>query len=164
VHPHGAQLKSYLRGTFPAVRDVDDVVQESYLRIWKARAAAPIHSAKSFLFQVARRVALDVLRKGRNSPIEEGRDFAASRVMDNGPDSVQALITREMVDQLTDAIVALPPRCREVVLLRRLEGLSQRETAEKLGLSEKTVEKYAHNGLLKCSEFLRGRGIEGFFR
>src|SRR5687767_3921161 len=50
VHVHESQLKSFLRGSFPAVRDVDDVVQESYLRIWKARAAQPIDSARAFLF------------------------------------------------------------------------------------------------------------------
>lgn len=58
VHAHASQLKAYLRGAFPSVRDVDDVVQESYLRIWKARAIHPIESAKTFLFTIARRVAL----------------------------------------------------------------------------------------------------------
>jgi len=54
VQPQGAQLKSYLRGSFPSIEDVDDIVQESYLRIWKARAAQPIESARAFLFRVAR--------------------------------------------------------------------------------------------------------------
>lgn len=47
VHLHDGQLKSWLKGTFPSVRDVDDVVQESYLRIWKAKATEPINSAKA---------------------------------------------------------------------------------------------------------------------
>src|SRR5438876_12279709 len=53
VHAHERSLRAYLRGAFPSVRDVDDVVQESYVRVWKARLAHPIQSARSFLFQVA---------------------------------------------------------------------------------------------------------------
>lgn len=68
VQPHGPSLRAFLRGRFPAVRDVDDVVQESYLRIWKARARHPIDSAKAFLFRIARNLALDTLRHEKNSP------------------------------------------------------------------------------------------------
>src|SRR5580693_2470646 len=50
VHPHEPSLRAYLNGSFPTVRDLDDVVQESYLRIWQARAAYPIGSARAFLF------------------------------------------------------------------------------------------------------------------
>src|SRR3954471_24912441 len=68
VHAHDGQLRAYLRGTYPAVRDVDDVVQESYLRTWKARLAHPIASTKSFLFQVARNLAVDVVRRKQSAP------------------------------------------------------------------------------------------------
>lgn len=61
VHPYDSQLKSFLRGSFPGIRDVDDVVQESYLRMWNARTVQPIQSAKAFLFRIARNVALDLL-------------------------------------------------------------------------------------------------------
>jgi DNA-directed RNA polymerase specialized sigma24 family protein len=53
VLPHDRALRGYLRGSFPAVRDVEDVVQESYLRIWRTRAAQPIRSARGFLFRIA---------------------------------------------------------------------------------------------------------------
>lgn len=56
VQPHEPVLRSYLRGAFPAVRDLDDVVQESYLRLWRARTEEPIRSAKAFLFTAARRI------------------------------------------------------------------------------------------------------------
>jgi DNA-directed RNA polymerase specialized sigma24 family protein len=69
VQPHDAQLKAYLRGAFPSVRDVDDVVQESYLRVWLARATQPIQSTRAFLFRVARNLALDFVRHERASPI-----------------------------------------------------------------------------------------------
>ncbi|MGH7944160.1 MAG: hypothetical protein ACREF9_04025, partial [Opitutaceae bacterium] len=47
VQPHEIQLRNYLRVAFPTVRDVEDVVQESFLRIWKARAVHPITQTKA---------------------------------------------------------------------------------------------------------------------
>jgi hypothetical protein len=58
VYPLDSALKAYLRRTFPSVHDFEDLVQESYLRIWKARLLRPIASTRSFLFQVARHAAI----------------------------------------------------------------------------------------------------------
>ncbi len=162
VHPHGAQLKSYLHGTFPSVGDVDDVVQESYLRVWKARAAGPVSSAKSFLFSVARHVALDLLRKKRNSRTESLGSLEDLGVMDSGPNALELLSHKEKVDLLSDAIAALPDRCREVILLHKIDGLAQREVAQRLGLSLRTVEHHTESGVRHCETFLRSRGVTGF--
>ena len=94
VHPHGAQLKSYLHRAFPSVRDVDDVVQESYLRIWKARAEQPIRSAKGFLFEVARRLAIDFTRHQARSPVDVIPDFGALAVIEDRPGTAEAVSTR----------------------------------------------------------------------
>lgn len=162
VHPHGAQLKSYLRGTFPAVRDVDDVVQESFLRIWQARAAHPIKSAKAFLYTVARHLALDEVRRSKISPVILVRDLAALPVSEDKP-SIQELLSRqEKLTLLAQAIVSLPTRMREVVILHKIEGLTQFEVAQKLGLAPKTVDNLVTRGVKRCREFLRHRGVEHF--
>jgi RNA polymerase sigma factor (sigma-70 family) len=162
VNPHGASLKAYLRGSFPSVRDVDDVVQESFLRVWKARAAQPIASAKAFLFKVARHLALDTIRKHRNSPLEAGCDFAALRVIDPNPDAARALLTADLRNHLADALVALPARHRNVIVLHKLQGLGHREVAAQLGLTERTAQKYCQEGMAHCARFLQARGIETF--
>jgi len=82
VHLHDSSLKAYLRGSFPSVRDIDDVVQESYLRVWKARASQPIKSAKGFLFTVARRLALDLIRRERRSPLVAVTDLDRLFILD----------------------------------------------------------------------------------
>src|SRR5258708_4430421 len=122
VHPHDAQLKAWLRGSFPSVRDVDDVVQESYLRLWKAAAREPIRSAKGFLFLVARRVALNFIRKDRNVPFDAYGEAAASRVIEDKPNAREAAILQERIDLLADALMSLPPRCREIVILHKVQG------------------------------------------
>ena len=93
VQPHEPALRGYLRGSFPAVRDVDDVVQESYLRMWRARAAQPIASARSFLFQVARRLALDTVRRERISPVAHVPNLAALPVAADGPGTADLACT-----------------------------------------------------------------------
>lgn len=162
VHPHAPLLKNYLRGNFPAVRDVDDVVQESFLRIWKAKATEPIRSAKSFLFQVARNLALDFVRKNKTSPVDPLGDVAALRVIEDRPDAVEALAAQERLEILSDAVVALPPRCREVIILHKIKGLSQRDVALRLDLSERTVENHCRLGIKHCEDYLRARGIQSF--
>src|SRR3954467_6340557 len=100
VHAHDGQLRAYLRGAYPAVRDVDDLVQESYLRTWKAKLVHPIASTKSFLFQVARNLAIDVLRRKQASPTESLVDLDALRVLEESADVATALSRREKIDLL----------------------------------------------------------------
>lgn len=160
VEPHGPLLKSYLRSKFPSVRDVDDVVQESYLRIWKARASQPIQSAKAFLFKVARNLALNVVQHERVSPIDVVADLSALPVLEEGPNAADAVCTREEISLLADGIEALPPRCREIFILRRLKSVPQKEIAQRLGISEQTVQVQVQRGVKHCAEFLRRHGLK----
>ena len=152
VQPHEAQLKGYLRGSFPAVRDVEDVVQESFLRVWKTRAVQSVGCAKGLLFQIARRLAIDTLRHTRASPIDAGRDLAALSVFCSEPDAADAAALQERKRHLIDAVASLPNRYREIVLLRKFEDFSQREVAARLGLSERTVENLLARGIRKCGK------------
>jgi RNA polymerase sigma-70 factor (ECF subfamily) len=161
VHPHGVHLKAFLRGSFPSVCDVDDVVQESYLRIWKARAAQPIHSAKALLFTIARHIALDLLRRDRISPVDRFHvmDSAASHVIDNRPGVVETACAREEIVLLAKAIDALPTRCREIIILRKLNSVPQKEIAARLGIAEPTVQVQIARGMKKCDQYLREHGV-----
>jgi RNA polymerase sigma factor (sigma-70 family) len=154
VHPHESSLRSYLRGSFPTVRDVDDVVQESFLRVWKAGAARRIGSARGFLFTVARHLALDLIRSQKRSPIVTVTDLSSLFVLTNGPDAADAASRAEEIELLVEAIDSLPPRCREIFILRKLQGVAQKEIARRLGLSEQTVQVQAARGLGRCGQFI----------
>jgi len=160
VYPHDGQLKSYLRGTYLSAHgEVEDIVQESYLRVWKARATQSIHSAKGFLFQVARHVATDLLRRERASPIEGVTDLADLSVFDGGPNAAEAACTREEIALLADAIDALPGRCREIFILRKIKRVPQKDIARALGISEQTVQVQVLRGMKRCEEFLSRYGL-----
>jgi len=163
VHPHELHLKAYLRGSFPAVRDVEDVVQESYLRIWKTRATQPIRSARAFLFTIARRLALDAIRRNRTSLIDSVGDMSQLHVLHDRPDTAEAVDMQEKIRLLADAVENLPSRCRDVVVLRKIKGIPQKEVAAMLGLSDKTVESQFTRGMKRCEVYLRERRVFGMF-
>jgi RNA polymerase sigma factor (sigma-70 family) len=167
VHVHDASLKGYLRRSFPSIRDVDDLVQESYLRIWRRQLVRPVEqvsgsvkaSVRGFLFQIARRLALDTLRHERASPIADVTNFTPSSVIDEKRDLRETICTNQEFELLLEAIETLPPRCREVVVLRKLRGCTPPETARQLGLSEETVHVQMRRGLLRIQEFLLARDV-----
>jgi RNA polymerase sigma-70 factor (ECF subfamily) len=159
VHPHDSQLKAYLRGSFPKMRDVDDVAQESYLRVWRRQAVQPIKSAKAFLFTIARRLAIDWIRHEKISAINAVEDLDSLAVYDDGSSAADAASRAEIIAMLIDAVDALPARCREVVILRKFKFLSARETALKLGIKEHTVETQLVRSNARIREYLEARGI-----
>jgi RNA polymerase sigma-70 factor (ECF subfamily) len=145
------------------VRDVDDVVQESFLRTWRTRESQRIRSARAFLFQVARRVALDLVRRDRRAPFQAVTDLTALPTLESGLNGAEAAGVQEKLHLVADAIEALPPRCRQVVILRKLQGVPQKQVAAQLGLSEKTVESQLSRGIARLEEFLRNRGVGGWY-
>lgn len=167
VHPHDQALKRYLRSSFPAVRDVDDLVQESYLRIWRRQLVRPVAdvsgsvtaSVKSFLFQVARRLAIDALRRDRASPVDRVTEMPPSSVMDERASADEIASRHQEFELVLEAIDTLPTRCRQVVVLRKLQRMSPRETADFLGISEETVHVQTRRGLQRIQAWLRARGI-----
>jgi len=162
VQPHGSLLKSYLKGAFPSVRDIDDVVQESYLRIWKAKAAQPIASAKAFLFKVARHIAVDLVRRNRRSLVDSVSNFDSLNVIEDRATADASVRLQEKINLLTDAFASLPARRREIIVLRKLKRLPQKEVAEMLGISERTVENLLFRGIKQCQAYLHARGLRSF--
>ena len=162
MHRHDGQLKAYLTEAFPGIRDVDDVVQESYLRIWKARLNHPIRFAKSFLFQVARHVAIDAIRKKSTAGEEICVDIEALPVLEERANPAAALTCQEKIDLLSDAMATLPTRCREIIFLRKFQSIPQKQVAARLGISERAVEDRLARGMKLCERYLIQRGIRGF--
>lgn len=158
VKPHERDLRSWLRRRFPNATEVDDIVQESYLRMLRAQAATPVACARAYLFATARNVALALFRRPKifsTTPITE---IAAERIVQEGPDVAELVSTRQEVALLLDAIDSLPARCREIFILRKLKGVSQREIAAQLGLSEQTVQVQIGRGAKRCIQFMREHG------
>jgi len=164
VYSYEGRLKAYLRVSFPSVRDVDDVIQESYLRIWRARLSRPIHATKAFLFQIAHNLAIDVVRADRVVRTESLVDLEAMPVLElqDRLDAATTLGRKERIDLLSEALASVPNRAREIVFLRKFQAIPQKEVAAKLGVSERTVEAQLAKGMRLCEYYLRKRGVNSF--
>jgi RNA polymerase sigma-70 factor (ECF subfamily) len=159
VQAHEPALRAYLHARFPLLADQDDLVQESYLRLLKARAAGKIRHARAFLFTTARNAALDFFRRRRTAAAEPITDFTASRVLEDSPPLVEIVTQQQELEVLAEAVEALPERCRQVVLLRYFDGLAYKEIAARLGISPETVKVHLAAGMRRCGEYFRRRGL-----
>ncbi len=159
VEVHEPRLRAYLRTQFPQLHDVDDVVQESYMALLRRRMAGDVRSARGLLFTAARNLALDLFRRGRSSPIAAVPLDNAPPAADERRSAADELCLQQELSLLAEAVGSLPRRTREVLKLRKIYGLTHREIAEHLGLSERTVNAEVMKGMRLCSAFLRARGV-----
>jgi RNA polymerase sigma factor (sigma-70 family) len=158
VLPHERDLRAYLSRTTHSV-DVDDVVQESFLRVLRAQETGRIANARAYLFRTARNAVYAVFRRPQIFSPASVTDSDTSRIVEEGLDVAERVSTSEEIAMLLDAIESLPARCREVFILRKLQGVSQKEIAQRLGISECTVQVQVARGARKCTEFFRRRGL-----
>src|SRR5579885_1122245 len=153
LRPHEPMLRGWLRGHFRGAQDIDDLVQEAFVRVLQARQHTQIDSPKAFLFATARNLALMQLRRRHTECIDSLAEIDAAGIMDESPDIPGAVAHAQELELLTHAIQSLPTRCRQILTLRKIYGLSQKEVAEKLGLSEHTVEWQGTIALRKIGKF-----------
>ncbi|MBI4622178.1 MAG: RNA polymerase sigma factor [Verrucomicrobia bacterium] len=159
VEPHEFRLRAWLAGRFPQLRDVDDVVQDTYVRLFRARRSGAIRSVQAFLFTAARNSALDIFRRRKASAADSLYEVAGLSVLDERPNAAESADASQELEILAEAIRHLPHRCRQVFTLRKIYGLSQREVAAHLEISEHTVEVQMGKGARRCADYLRARGI-----
>lgn len=157
VQPHEPMLRGWLRSRFGRECDVDDVIQEAYLRIAQARARGEVQAPKAFLFATARNLALDRVRHQRVAAAKPLADFEALHVMDESGDVAETVARNQELALLTEAIQQLPDRCRQIFTLRKVYGVSPPEIAARLGLSEHTVAAQLAIGLKRCAQFMLRR-------
>ena len=156
---HEGRLRSQLRRYFSARADLEDVLQESYARVLTVSRAErqKMKSPVAFLFTIARNVCLDLLRRKTVVSIDTLAELESLKVSDDRPGPYEELNSRQELDLLQQAIASLPERCREVMVLTKVQGKSLREVAATLAISESTVEKHIANGVRQCAEFLWSR-------
>ncbi len=157
VLPHEPALRAWLSRRSLGGLEIDDVIQETYTRLCQADSVAHVHDAKSYAFQVAGSVVIDHLRRMKVVSIASVPDLDYLEVVSDEPSPERQVIDRDELTRLAEMIAGLPGKMRDVFILRRVHGLSQREVAVRLGLSESTVEKHMARGFLIMSE-LYGHG------
>jgi RNA polymerase sigma-70 factor (ECF subfamily) len=153
---HEQALMRFLRRNWRDQDEVPDLRQEVYVRVYEAATRRMPDSPKSFLFATARNLMVDRVRHQRIVPITAVGDIEQLHVMEDELEPSRWLGGREALARLARALDRLPDRCREVVWLRRIEDLPQKEIARRLGISEKTVEKHIAKGSRMLADHFHG--------
>jgi RNA polymerase sigma factor (sigma-70 family) len=159
VQPNEPALRSYLRARFPSLPDIDDVVQETYRRLLRERAAGRLRHTRGFLFTAARNVALDFFRQNRPESLQDLPHSDVADVIEEQPDVAEVVSRQQELEILAEALRQLPDRCRHVMLLRYFKGLTYKEVAAALGISTETVKTHMATGLRRCTEHFAARGL-----
>jgi RNA polymerase sigma factor (sigma-70 family) len=159
VQPYEPALRAYLMKRFPALPDHDDLVQEVFVRTLQAREKGRVTHAKAFLFTTARNAAIDLFRRRRGPVHEEIAEFTAMPVLDEAPGASEAMEHEQRLEALLEAMLALPERCRQVMMLRHLDGLAYKEIAVRLGISPETVKVHMIKGVKDCTRHFQQRGL-----
>lgn len=153
LQPHEAVLRAWLRSRFPAETEVDDIVQEAFLRVLQARRSTEVKAPKAFLFATARNLALARVRHQAVSGENALAEIDPLRILDETADVPSHVARAQELELLTQAIQSLPTRCRQILTLRKIYCLSQKEVAAQLGIAEHTVEAQGTIALRKLAEY-----------
>jgi len=153
---HEAPLVRYLMRTWHVRDEIHDLRQETYLRVYEAAAKERPRSAKAFLFTTARHLLVDRLRRRRVVSFEPGWDLDELNVLVDEISPERCAGAAEELRALAMAFNDLPPRCKQVVWMRRVEDHSQKEVAARLGIGEAMVEKHIAKAMRRLADAISG--------
>jgi RNA polymerase sigma factor (sigma-70 family) len=152
-------LKQYLMRFLVRPEDIEDAVQETFLRAYESERSGEIRSPDSFLFKVAKNLALSELSRKTNRMAVYMGDLEELNVIDYRLPLEETLDVQQKLFVVCKAIESLPPQCQRVFVMRKVFGFSHKEVARRLGISVRTVEKHLTKGLQRCQEFMRSDDV-----
>lgn len=154
-HHFSGRLKRYLSRILKRPEDVEDIAQEAFVRVLEAGSKGEIHYQKAYLFRTAHNLALNALARKANVLVDYMEDFPEPEVLMESAPLEDTVAAQRRFELFCRAVATLPDQCRQVLVLRKVYGLSQQEVAARLGISVSTVEKHLAKGMLRCSTQLR---------
>src|SRR3984957_9358751 len=152
---HEEILMRFLARVWPRRVEVPDIRQEAYARVYEAAEKARPQAPKAFLFATAKHLMADRVRRERIVSIQAGGENEYLNVLIDEISPERRVGGHQEVVRLARALDRLSPKCREVVWLRRVKELSQKEVASRLALAEKTVEKHLRTGARLLAQYMR---------
>lgn len=153
---HEEVLVRYLTRSWPNRDEVHDLRQDTYIRLYESAVKARPLAPKAFLFTTARNLMADRLRRRRIVSIEATGDVEALNVSVDEISPERITSAHQELRRLAQAFDLLPAKCRDVMWMRKVEDLPQKEVALRMGISEGAVEKHITKGVRMLARFLFG--------
>jgi RNA polymerase sigma factor (sigma-70 family) len=154
------QVLSRFIGRVVAPGDIEDIVQETFIRSMQAGVVRRIDHPKAFMFRTARNLAFNHVQRLDNKARPHMLDFLDEETQPATETLEAQFESQERFDYFCRAINQLPVKCRRAFILRKIYGLTQKEVAKFLEMTEGNVEKHVSRGLTRCIEYMNG--IDGF--
>ncbi|MEM9161385.1 MAG: RNA polymerase sigma factor [Verrucomicrobiota bacterium] len=141
-----AELHCYFRSRVFSSHDSEDLTQETYARFFRWWSGKPLERPRALLFQIARNLLTDTIRRKGTRPEElvANSAFDEVEVQTSSPSEVAS--AADELELIRKAVEKLPKRCREVFILSRFGGMTYKEISDQLGISKSTVEKHIIKG------------------
>jgi RNA polymerase sigma factor (sigma-70 family) len=156
---HEDMLVGFIVRVWPRRDERDDIRAETYARVYEAALTQRPRSPKAFLFTTARNLMADRVRRERIVSITAAGETDYWNVLVDEISPEPRVSANQELVRLARAFDRLPETCREVLWLRRVHDLSQREVAEKLGLTEKAIEKRVAKAGRLLAQYLRSNSL-----
>ena len=151
---HQSFLKRFLTRFLPCSHDIEDVVQDSYLKALCAEKNQEIHSPKAFLFRIARNEALKELRKKSRRITDYIEELDIPEASTSGTSVEDSSIAKQRLGLFCQSALEMTPKCRKAFLMCKVYGFSYKEIASRLGISVSGVEKHVARGLEICNAYV----------
>lgn len=142
-----------LQGVAGVSDDVEDLLQSAFLRLENYRRTTEVRKPDAFIVRTAINLGIDERRKLRRRMEIGGLDLDALEIADHTPPAEDAFDAKRRLEGVSNALQQLPPRTREIFLLRRVDGLRHREIAERLGITVSAVEKHVAKAALHIARW-----------
>jgi RNA polymerase sigma factor (sigma-70 family) len=159
VLPLEAALMQFLRHNWRNKSDIADLLQDVYVRVYEAALKQIPESARAFVFATARNLLINRVRREQIIPIEAVADLDALGIAMDEPGPDRNVIARDELRRLQEILDRLPRRSREAIVMKQVEGLSRREIAARMGVTEKTVKWHLNEGVRALADILYGEPV-----
>lgn len=153
--PHEDKVRRALRQLNITQSDVDDLIQDAYCRLAKLTSVDHIDQPGAYFMQIVKNAWRDSLKRARVVSLEDFSDTSSLLVEDDSSNMEASLLAREKLKHVRAILATLPERCQMIFTWRRIEGMSQREIARRLGVSENIVENDIQKALRLIQRELR---------
>ena len=148
---------------FVPPHEVEDVVQEAYVRLCQYPDPGKVKHPRSFLLQTVRNLALDHLKRSETRLSIQWSEEIESETRSDYSDVYSQVASAEEFRLFCEAVRELPVQARRVFVLKKVYGYSQREIASQLGISESTVEKHIGLAIRRSAQFMEAKGWKSHF-
>lgn len=153
-------LRKYLRRFYSNRQDIEDAMQEGFLKSFEIEKKQKIDSPSAYLFMTVKNFACRDLKKRSKIKVNGIEDFELSSLTIDRKAVEKSLESRQTLAIFCQAADTLPEQCRKAFLLRKVYGFSQKEIAEMMDVSVSTVEKHLAKGLTRTMDYMEKQGTD----